>query len=469
MVRKRIFPVTRIHEPLSIEVEIKNGAVTDAWCSSMLYRGFEQMMYNRDPRDAIWFTQRICGICSSAHAIAACYALQDAYGVTATPNGVLLQNIIFGADIIQNHLRHLYVLVMPDYVEGPDIPPFNPKPAIDYRLPKQINDQLMKHYWEAAELSARAHQLIAIFGAKAPHQQAIYPTGVSVAPDAGKIKAAQAIQQDLYDFAANKVQEDFEIIAHYYPEYLKIGRGYGNLMSFGMFPHPDNSELQIKGGLYLDSNKKVEKLNPKYIRESVAAAWYREPVSGGKPLKETTIPQNNKPDAYSWTKAPRYQDQPVESGPLARWWINGKYRRGISAMDRLLARAFELKYVCEKVGQWLEQLRPGQPSIQPYETKKEGLGVGLTDAMRGALGHWMEIHEGRIKHYQIITPTAWNLSPRDEKNRRGPAEEALIGTPVENVKSAHEIGRVIRSFDPCLACAVHLIETDKNRRGSLVT
>ncbi|GAW91213.1 nickel-dependent hydrogenase large subunit [Calderihabitans maritimus] len=464
MARKRLFPVTRVHEPLSVEIEISGGKVVDAYCAGVLYRGFEQMMRGRDPRDAFFFTQRICGICSSAHAIAAAYALQDAFNLQTPPNGTLLQNLIHGADVLQNHLRHFYVLILPDYVKGPDVPPFVPRTGNDFRLPSKVNDQLMQHYWQGVELSAKAHQMLAIFGGKAPHQQAIYPTGVSVPPTSDRVSRFKALLDDLVEFIQEKMIFDVETIAHYYPEYFQIGRGYGNFLSYGYFPKPNSQERHFPAGIILDGQPSVKKLDPSYITEAITYSWYEADKEVEHPGKGKTYPSMDKPGAYSWVKAPRYQGIAMETGPLARGWISGDYRQGISVMDRIKARVLEAAKVGNLMQEWLMQLTPAELSLLPYEVKESGVGAGFTDAMRGALAHWIEIKGGRISRYQIVTPTAWNFSPRDDQGRRGPVEEALVGTPVENPDHLIEVGRVIRSFDPCFTCAVHLIQA----KGSMM-
>jgi hydrogenase large subunit len=168
-----------------------------------------------------------------------------------------------------------------------------------------------------------------------------------------------------------------------------------------------------------------------------------------------TQPLPEKPEAYSWIKAPRYLDAVHEVGPLARMWVNGDYRRGISAMDRIIARAIEAKKVAEALATWVDSLRPGSPVYTHKRTPLSATGVGLTEAPRGALGHWVAIAGGKISRYQIVTPTAWNASPRDDVSQAGAIEQALIGTPVADPQNPIEVLRVVHSFDPCLACSVH--------------
>jgi hydrogenase large subunit len=191
------------------------------------------------------------------------------------------------------------------------------------------------------------------------------------------------------------------------------------------------------------------------ITEAVSYSWYQQ---GGPlhPAAGQTAPQYPKADAYSWLKAPRYQGRAYEVGPLARMWVNGDYSRGISVLDRHAARAAEALKVAEAMQQWLPQLSPGGAVYAAPALPSAGPGVGLTEAPRGALGHWVSLAGGTLGHYQVITPTCWNASPRDDDGVLGPIEQALIGTPVGNVDEPIEVLRVIHSFDPCLACAVHV-------------
>jgi hydrogenase large subunit len=447
---------------MEIEVEVNNGEVTDVWINSTLFRGFELMLENRDPRDTPLYAQRICGICSTAHAIASALALEDAYGITPAHNGYLIRNLIVGSDFIQNHLRQFYILALPDYARGPDTRPFRPLLPGDYRIPPNIEQAMYDNYWQAAHLSAKAHQMLAIWGAKAPHQQTILPGGVTEKPNAEKINMFISILKDIEKFVEEKYIPDVLTIAQYYPEYYEIGKGYGNLISFGMFPLADNKTCFVKPGLVENFSQVAKTLNYKLITEEVTNSYYQEGDSQAHPYEESTVPDRQKPGAYSWIKAPRYQDKPFEGGPLARLWINGIYNRGISVNDRNIARALELKEIIKGMFNWLGDLNISQRALKRYDPLPDAQGAGIIDTMRGPLSHWVKIKNSRTAHYQIVTPSAWNFSPRDGKNRRGPVEEALIGTPVENLDSFIEVGRVIRSFDPCFSCAVHVVKGDKS-------
>jgi hydrogenase large subunit len=455
--KKTIFPVTRIHEPLQVDVEIQDGRVVDAWTGGHLYRGFEKMLVDRDPRDASLITQRICGICSTTHGVAAAYALRDTYQVMPTENGELLSNIIFGADILQNHLRHICLLTAFDYLKGPEKAPFVPVQPGDYRFSKQMNDKLVADMFRGLELSSRAHELVCIWGAKAPHVQTILPTGVTTPVTTDRVASSIAITREIVEYVIGMLLPDVQLIADTYRDYYQIGIGYGNFLSYGMFAQPRHNERVFKAGHTLNLGN-VLPVNTQQITEEIAHAWYQDAQSIHSPLASDLKLDPDKREAYTYVKAARYQGIPYEGGPLARLWINGQYKRGVSVMDRIMARAIETKMICELMIDWLLHLIPGQPSLKPYTPAIEGKGVGLTDAMRGPLGHWIVVEDYRIKKYEIITPTAWNFSPRDAKGVRGPVEQALIGTSIQDPESCIEVARIVHTFDPCFSCGVHVLD-----------
>lgn len=460
--RKTIFPVTRIHEPLQVDVEIQSGKVVDAWTGGHLFRGFEKMLKDRDPRDASLLTQRICGICSTAHGVVAAYALRDAYKLQTTPNGELLTNIIFGSDILQNHLRHICLLTAFDYVKGPDQSPFSPVQPGDYRFAKQQNDKLVADMFQGSDMASRAHEVTSIWGAKAPHVQTILPTGVTTPVTTDRIASSISIVRQIAGYVNDILLPDVQTIAEKYREYFQIGVGYGNFLSYGLFPDARTGERVFKPGRIVNLGL-VLPVDIGQITQSVTHAWYKNKPEILRPLEGEPELDPDKDGGYTYVKAPRYEGLPYEGGPLARLWINGHYQRGVSAMDRIIARALELKMICEHMLDWLQLLVPGQPTLNPYSPPIAGKGSGFTDAMRGTLGHWLEIENYHIKNYEIITPTAWNFSPRDEKGIRGPVEQALIGTPIQDAESSIEVARVIHTFDPCFSCAIHMIDIQGKR------
>ncbi|MTI82972.1 MAG: nickel-dependent hydrogenase large subunit [Firmicutes bacterium] len=455
-----INPVTRSNSPFVVEVTISDGKVVDARCSCQFFRGFELIMRDRDPRDASYLTERICGICSSAHGTAAAYALEDAAGIRPPRNGNIMRNLIFGADVLQNHVRHFYLLGLPDYVKGPDMPPFIPGHKKGFRLSKKTNDSMMQNYYESLEVARLTHEMVAVLGAKAPFPHSLLAGGSTVAPTADVLLDFKYKLKKVNDFIHNRMLPDVYTIAEVYADYYEIGQRRANLLEYGLFPKDEKDrERYFPGGLV--ANGDVKGGNIKSVQEDLTSAWYRGNENPQHPAEGNTDPDRSKEGAYSWIKAPRYDGISMEGGPLARLWITNKYRRGVSTMDRTVARALEAQMVGQMMQSWLEELLPREPVYKPFKMPWKAEGTGLTGAMRGPLGHWMRIEKGRIAHYQIITPTAWNMSPRDEAGQPGPMEEALLGTPVADDNEPVEVSRVVRSFDPCAACATHVIVPGK--------
>lgn len=452
-----IDPVTRIEGHLKITVEVEDGKITDAYSSGTLWRGIEVILKGRDPRDAQHITQRICGVCPIGHATASSLCLDDAFKVTTPDNGRILRNLILGSNYIQSHILHFYHLAALDYVVGPDVAPFIPRYKGDYRLPKKINDVCVGHYLQALQMRMKAHEMGAIFAGKMPIQLTMTPGGVTVQPSVDKIASFLWRLRELQAFINDVYIPDVLAVADVYDDYKSIGVGHKNLLAYGVFPlDSKGKEKLLKAGRY--SEKRILTMDPKKISEDVKFSWYKDSTSGKNPASGATEPEPEKPEAYSWLKAPRYDGKAYEVGPLARMWVNGDYRQGISVIDRHAARALEAKKVADAMEEWLLQLKPGEPVWGECAVPESGEGMGLTEAARGALGHWITISGKKIENYQAVVPTTWNAGPRDDKGVRGPIEESLVGTPIVDPDNPLEIVRIIRSFDPCIACAVHLIK-----------
>jgi hydrogenase large subunit len=284
------------------------------------------------------------------------------------------------------------------------------------------------------------------------------PGGFTAVPRADRIQQFRSHLTWLKDFIQKTYLEDVKTVAAFYSDYQQIGTGCGRLMSYGVFD--ENSAASVKllarGLVNVNSPNAVQSVNLNSITESVTYSWYRDNTNNLRPSKGATDPVYPKGAAYSWLKAPRYSGKPCEAGPLARMWVTGDYRDGVSVMDRHAARAQEALKIANAMDAWLNDLTPGAKVHNDYDTPSSGRGLGLTEAPRGALGHWVKIRNSRIAQYQVITPTCWNASPRDDHNVPGPMEQALIGTPIEDEARPIEALRVIHSFDPCLSCAVHV-------------
>jgi hydrogenase large subunit len=446
-----IDPVSRIEGHLKVEIEIDAGIITNAKICGTLFRGFEKLIKGRVPDDAPIITQRICGVCPISHAKASVLALEDVINWTPTENARLLRNLILGANYLQSHILHFYVLSAVDFTPGPQHTPWTPSWNTDIRPGLGV---IMEHFSSALDARRQAHEMGAIFSGKMPHAASLVPGGVSASVTTEKINAFRKYLTALQNFTKNTYLPDVERIGDVYGDYFALGAGPENLLSFGVFEEEGNNKLFAAGYMKAGDTKPSNNFNSSDITEYVTHSWY-EDDAGRTPAQGQTLPQYPKQDAYSWVKSPRLFDIAFEAGPLARMKISGAYSGGISALDRHLARANEAVIIADAMSGWLNGLQTGS-AFDPDYTHGSGSGEGLTEAPRGALGHWVSLgNDGKISNYQVVTPTCWNASPADISGIRGPLEQALIGLPVMNESQPIEALRVIHSFDPCLACAVH--------------
>ena len=457
-----IDPVTRLEGHLKIEVKVDmvggKQQVVDAFATGTLFRGFETLLINRPPDDAQHITQRICGVCPVPHGMAAVMALDKAYRVTVPANARIMRNLVLGANFVQSHILHFYHLAVLDFINGPDMPPWQPSWAADKRFNAATTTALVNNYVKALEMTRKAHEMGALFGGRMPHPPTYVPGGFTTTPRPERITKFQTYLGEILGFIQNVYLKDVEALAKVYADYFSIGRGPGNLLAFGVFDTDDSGTRKLlRSGRIANGYSAVQTVDAKQITEEVTHSWYADRTGHLNPATGATLPQYPKTNAYSWLKAPRYAGTPYEAGPLARMWVNGDYQQGISVMDRHLARAQETFKIASAMRGWVDQLRTGGSVYTPASPPLTATSSGLTEAPRGALGHWLQINNGRISRYQVVTPTCWNASPRDGAGKRGPIEEALIGTPVAKVDQPVEVVRVIHSFDPCLSCAVHVM------------
>jgi len=463
MAKKRVMfsPVTRLEGLLSVEVTLDGDRVVNANASSTAFRGFEWIMRDRHITDAVYMTQRICGICSTAHGAVASYLLDELYDNTLSENAQLMRNIMYASDIIQNHIRHFYLFGLPDYVRMPQRPPFHGQHLSDARLNPEDDRRLLENYFEAIKVSQKSHEILALFGGKAPHQHSFVHGGVSVAPTADKINRALALAKTVSEFVKGKLVPDTELIARAYSDYYQIGVTEGQFLSFGLFRFgPKNERLLLKNGV--QKGNRLIPLDIGLINEDITSSWFSTTFEQGSKSKEL-IPNPYKPGAYTWSKSVTYGGQHYEVGPLARMIINGKHRGGASTMDRIYARTLETVHFTQLMEDWLKRLKPGPAPIEQKKTPVKNKVVATTDAMRGALLHSAWIEDEQVVRYNIITPSVWNFSPKDEYGRLGPTEGALVGTVVPRQEMLFNVlGRIIRSFDPCLQCATHVLDMRGN-------
>lgn len=501
-------PLTRIEGHLKIKVSVENGVVVDAYSAGEMFRGWEIILKGRSPLDAPIITQRICGVCPQSHGTASVLCLDDALGVKPPPNGRIIRNLLLGSNFIQSHILHFYHLSALDYVDITAIldykgldpklvkirdwvksdvesgeasagAPFLPRYEGDYIQDHETNIQSIANYVKALEIRRKAHEMLCIWGGKMPHVQTLFPGGVSVRPTVDNIAAFKSRLAEIQAFINNVYIPNVLAVAKLYPDWFGIGKGVGNFLAYGGFPIDDNSKLLITPGEYIEGNP--GDFDSDEITEHVKYSKYSS-GSALHPSSGETTPNAHKSDAYSWVKAPRYKGKVVEVGPLARTFV--AYLKGtnsdltamvdgvlaelgagtdalISTLGRHAARALESKIVADNMQKWADELVPGEPVHNEFKIPRSGSGMGLTDAPRGVLGHWINIENYKIANYQAVVPTTWNGGPRDDNGNMGPFEQALIGTPVADPENPIEVGRVIRSFDPCLACAIHIIDNGK--------
>jgi len=508
-------PLTRIEGHLKIEVETENGVVKDAWSSGTMARGWEVILRDRDPRDAPYITSRVCGVCEGVHTIASSQALDHACGIAVNEAGRLMRNLFCAGEYLHDHYIHFYILSALDYldimavaeyhgndasllglkekivnlVKKGDTSPFTPRYDPDEY---SINDPetvitLVAHYIKAIEMKAKSNQILSYISGIQPHPNAFIVGGCTAIPSKEQMKDFRRLWEEQAQFVSTV----------YLPDVISLGTGpllplakagfgatEGRYLCYPMFPMGEPSMPSdysfggtnhlFKGGVvFNDDFNSVLSIDYEKITESVHNSWYNYPDGTERLHPSQGITEFNvkKKDAYSFIKAPRYDGFPMEVGPLARGMVN-RYPELVNLFNmggkpgvvaRHLCRAVESKMIAEIGFLWIERLTE-IAAAGPYSAARESeipdktMGMGVWDAPRGALGHWVEIDGKRIKNYQMVVPSTWNAGPRDEKGQRGPYEQALIGVPVPDPDNPINVVRVIRSFDPCLACAVHLVD-----------
>jgi Ni,Fe-hydrogenase I large subunit len=506
-----IDPVTRIEGHLKIEVEVENGKVKDAWSSGTMARGFEALLQGRDPRDAPFVTSRFCGVCYSVHQYCSCRALDEAFGATVPWGGTLLRNLAMGAMYIYDHILHFYQLSALDYldimaiakyqgkdpdllavkdkivklVQAGDTSPLTPRYKPDEFC---VNDPdvvitAVKHYLDALEIHAKARNMGAIFGGRTPHYQSLVVGGCTQYPDLNMIAKYRTMLDEIGAFVRDVYVPD--VLAFGTGPLLPlatagVGGGHHRYLSYGSFEKDREGKQTVFGSGFIrkldPANIQVEPFDPVKITESVKYAWYKK-AKPAHPFDGEQKFDLERKDAYSFVKAPRYDGLAVEVGPLARGLIN-RYpklielvKQGVQpgAVARHAARALETQMMVDACTHWLDELtaeisRPGFKihDTAHWEPPAEGQGAGFFEAPRGALGHWIKVKDQKIENYQAVVPSTWNASPRDEKGVRGQYEEALVGAPIPDTDNPINAARIIRSFDPCLACAIHVIDPQTN-------
>lgn len=481
-------PFNRVEGDLEVRLDVEHGVVQRAEVVAPMYRGFEVMLLGRAPRDALTIVPRICGICSVSQSVAAARALADATGVVPPPNGQHVLNLMLAIESAADHLSHFYLFFMPDFAR----PVYAGRPwhAEVQRRFAAMAGQQSRHALAARQ---RWFELMGTLGGRWPHTHSVLPGGSARAVEAAERGRLQArvrefrrfLEAELYGgpledllaidslarlrgaWGADGGRGDARLWLEAADElgHFALGPGPGRLLSYGGFARPDGT-LAVPRGLWRADSPGVRAVDTRRIAEDCTHSWLDD---GGVPARHPddglTRPDADKPGAYSWNKAPRLDGEVIETGALARQAVAGHpllldalARHGSSVGTRVLGRLVDLASLVLQVEQALAALVPREPFHVPDELPPDAAarGVGLAEAARGALGHWLRVEGGRIAGYQIIAPTSWNFSPRDAAGRPGALEAALVGAPVgAGEDTPVSVQHIVRSFDPCMVCTVH--------------
>ncbi|SIR54537.1 [NiFe]-hydrogenase II apoprotein, large subunit [Aeromonas sp. RU39B] len=559
--RITIDPITRIEGHLRIDCEIENGKVVKAWSSGTMWRGMEEIVKGRDPRDAWIIMQRICGVCTNIHAIASVRAVESALKLDVPVNAQYIRNIILAASNIHDHVVHFYQLSALDWVDITSALKADPVKAAGLvsglskwhlnnaeelkrvqdkiralvdsgqlgifangywghpamKLPPEVNLIAVAHYMQALEYQRDASRVVALLGGKSPHIQNLAVGGVANPINLDGIGVLN-MERLLYlktfidrlnDFIEQVYMPDAAIIASFYPEWLEMGRGVTNFLSVPELPtDAKGGSFLMPGGFIkngdLSTFRPINSHQDEYlingIEESSKHSWYQD-NQPQKPWEGTTEPNYTgwqEEGKYSWVKAPTFYGEAVEVGPLANVLcmlaaghegtkhhldtLLGLYKsvsgRTVAVADlpstlgRIVARAVRCAVMKDTLAQqWkalIDNIGKGDhvAYIKPDIPAKARIkGVGFEEAPRGMLSHWIVIEGGKIANYQAVVPSTWNSGPRNYHDQPGPYEASLVGTKVADPAKPLEVVRTVHSFDPCMSCAVHIVDT----RGEQVT
>ncbi len=534
-----------------------------------MWRGLEVILKGRSPRDAWAFCERICGVCTTVHALASVRSVENALGIRVPANADIIRNIMFLTQMVQDHVIHFYHLHALDWVDvvsalkadpaataalAQKVSPSWPlattgyykdvagtlKKFVEsgqlgifqnaywghpaYKLPPEANLMAVAHYLEALKWQKEIIKIHTVFGGKNPHPNYIVggmASAIAMQSDNAINMEKLNLVRDLIQGASNIVENlyipDLLAVASFYPEWTQYGGGLGSYMAYGDIPQngvDDPTKFRFPRGVVLNKNLTdvlpVDLADMNQIREEVTHSWYQYPegkdalhpwdgvtdpkYSGPKPPYQQ-LDENAK---YSWLKSPRWKGNAVEVGPLARMVVgyasgNPEFREVIndalaalklpatalfSTLGRTAARGLEtrlaVRWLMEEYERLISNLKAGDsttadtshwdPSSWPAETK----GFGFTEAPRGALGHWIHLKDQKIANYKIVVPSTGNASTKDSKGQQGAYESALMNTPMADPLRPVEILRTIHSFDPCLACASHVLGPDGKTLAEVV-
>ncbi len=562
-----IDPITRIEGHLRIEVIVdENNVIQDAFSSSTLWRGLEKIIVGRDPRDAGFIAQRVCGVCTYSHYRAGIVAVEDALGITPPLNAQMVRSLMNISLFLHDHIVHFYTLhgldwcditsalkadpakaskLAFDYTDNPICTGEDELRAVQkrvgdfvhqgalgpfqnaywghstYRFSPEQNLIVLSHYLKLLEVQREAAKMMAIFGAKQPHPQSLTVGGVTSVMDIldpSRIGEWESKFKYIADFVNRAYWADLVMAGRMYanePSVAQGGCGVKNFISYAEIQIGANEYLYSTGIVKDGDLSKLYDLDENLIAEEVTNSWYKyentdkialHPYDGqtnpeytgfvdGKSIgpdnKEIETKNLRHDGKYSWIKSPRYDGVPMEVGPLATVAVGlaakNKYITPIATqflndtglplealfttLGRTAARCIEAKVICdyglEALQTLKENLKTDTRTCAPYTISdtKEYRGRYIGNVPRGMLSHWVRIKNGKVENYQSVVPSTWNAGPRDHKGQKGPYEMSLIGTKVADITQPLEIIRHIHSFDPCIACAVHFVDTKGNKIG----
>ncbi len=509
-----ISPVGRVEGDLDVRVTIEDNVVVNAWTEAAMFRGFEIILRGKDPQAGLIVTPRICGICGGSHLYKSAYALDTAWRTELPPNAILIRNIAQAAETMLSIPRWFYALFAIDLTNKK----YARAKGYD-EVVRRFAPFVGTGYERGVAISNKPAEVYAMFGGQWPHSSFMIPGGVMCAPTLAEVSRSIAIldqwrdqwlesdwlgcsidrwlENETWDDVMAWMEEndrqynsDCGVFIRFAQEIGldTYGRGVGNFLATGTFfnhheyNHPTiegrNAALISRSGIYENGN--YHDFDQANVREDHTHSFFKG-TGELHPFDGVTDPvdpaDGRKQDKYTWAKAPRYiipgkGSTPVEVGPLARQMMAGKpnaadwqesdnlFRSAVESSGpnillRALARMHEAPKYYKMARKWLDEINLHDRFYTKPVEHASGKGFGSTEAARGALSDWIVLEGGKIANYQVITPTAWNIGPRDGKNVNGPMEQAFIGAEIADMVDPVEIGHVARSFDSCLVCTVH--------------
>lgn len=490
--------LNRVEGDLEFQVELDGNKVVDARCIGTMFRGFEQLLIDRAPTDSLVITPRICGICGTAHLYTATLALERMAQLPVPAHATLIRNLCLMAENVQSDLRQHFLFFAPDLLNAR----YASHSMFD-ELTLAYRPLQGEEVRSAMQASRKLLEIVAIFGGQWPHSSYMTPGGVTRGANSRDIVDCQDIVDNTIRWYEQVVIGDtldnwlsladaasfdawLDDAKHAKSAIGKLtqfcrdqsihlsGGGANYFMSAGA--HYDIRTWQppygpqytlLPAGVYNGNSGINEAFDPALINEHVRHSWYRPYDGGLHPYQGETVPDyDTNGDRYTWAKAPRYGDKVIETGPLAELLAGEDTltrallaRDGANTLLRQLARLRRAGVLLSLMKKTLQDLavEMSSPHYQapPAGSLDNGEGFGFVQAARGTLGHWVQVQDGKISRYQVITPTAWNASPKDTQGVHGHWEESVIGLELADLDNPIEIGHVIRSHDPCLVCTVH--------------